>query len=87
MKADAFVAKLRKNHALQKSIRQPLKERFILPEAYVNSEPSWFSFMLTIREGSPINRNKLVQYLEENKIGTRFDRGWRKCIIEIFIKH
>ena len=31
--------------------------------------------MLTIKEGSPLNRNKLVEYLEQNKIGTRLFFG------------
>jgi CDP-6-deoxy-D-xylo-4-hexulose-3-dehydrase len=70
-KADQFVAKRRENHTLLYKALEPFQEHFILHEATANSEPSWFGFMVTIREGSPINRSDLTQYLEENKIGTR----------------
>lgn len=74
-KADSFVAKRKENHTLLKKILKPLEEHFILPEPTENSEPSWFGFMLTVKEGSPINRNELVRYLEDNKIGTRLFFG------------
>lgn len=44
---------------------------FILPEATLNSEPSWFGFPITIRPESGIVREDLLRYYEERKIGTR----------------
>ena len=74
-KADHFVARRKENHATLTEMFKEFEEHFILPVATENSEPSWFGFMLTIREGSPIDRNKLVEYLEQNKIGTRLFFG------------
>ncbi len=70
-KADAFIDKRRSNHDLLYKKLKSLEEYFVLPEPTINSNPSWFGFMLTIRDGVNINRNKLVEYLENNKIGTR----------------
>ena len=70
-KADQFIAKRRENHQILYSLFKPLEEYFILPEATVHSNPSWFGFLLTIRDGSTLNRNHLVEYLESKKIGTR----------------
>jgi len=70
-KLPAFIEKRNENY---KSLYNGLKkfERdLILPEAIENSEPSWFGFPITIKESAKFNRNKLVTYLEENKIGTR----------------
>ena len=74
-KADYFVARRKENHAMLLGMFKEFEEHFILPVATENSDPSWFGFMLTIRENSPINRNKFVEYLENNKIGTRLFFG------------
>ena len=52
-----------------KSALAGLSEKLILPEACENSKPSWFGFPITCRDG--VNRNKMVQFLEDKGIQTR----------------
>ena len=42
-----------------------------LPEATEGSDPSWFGFPITVKESSPVSRNELTAYLDQNKVGTR----------------
>ncbi|WP_019635699.1 lipopolysaccharide biosynthesis protein RfbH [Paenibacillus fonticola] len=48
-----------------------LGEFFILPRATDNSDPSWFGFILTVRDGVNFTKNEIVNYLESNRIQTR----------------
>ena len=74
-KADYFVERRKENHSILSEMFKEFEDHFILPKATENSEPSWFGFMLTLRESSPIDRNKFVEHLEKNKIGTRLFFG------------
>ena len=69
LKFPSFVEKRRQNFAYLKAGMQDLSESFILPEACDHSDPSWFGFMLTCKEGT--DRRKVVPYLEEKGIQTR----------------
>lgn len=46
-----------------------ITDKLILPEACEHSNPSWFGFLITCKEG--IERNQVVCYMEEHGIQTR----------------
>jgi len=68
---DDFIARRRANFASLKATLKPHEDIFILPEATPKSDPSWFGFPISMRDGAPFKRDDLLQYLNENKIGTR----------------
>lgn len=70
-KLEEIHALRRRNYSLLFDIYKKYEEFFHLPRPQTNSDPSWFAFPLTIREGAPFTRNDIVDYLEENLIQTR----------------
>ena len=53
------------------SIFEKYEHIFHLPKATKYSDPSWFAFPLTIRDGVYMKRNDFTMYLEDCKIQTR----------------
>ncbi|HNX35652.1 MAG TPA: lipopolysaccharide biosynthesis protein RfbH [Kiritimatiellia bacterium] len=70
-KLEAFTARRKENFRLLTEGLQGLEEFFVLPRATENSDPSWFAFILTLREGTPFSRVELAQHLDESLIETR----------------
>lgn len=68
---DGFIDARARNFSALAELLRPLEDVFILPQATPRSKPSWFGFPLTIRPETGINREDLVQYLNEKRIGTR----------------
>lgn len=68
---DEFTAKRKENwDALYQGLKN-LADYFILPKATKNSDPSWFGFLLTIKENAWFSRADIVKYLENRNIQTR----------------
>ena len=68
---EEFIAKRRANFSYLKNRLASVKQFLHLPETTPNSEPSWFGFPLVLKESSGVKRTDLINFLEENKIGTR----------------
>ena len=68
-KFPAFAERRRHNFNRLKAALADTTDKLILPEACPNSNPSWFGFLITCKEGT--DRNKIVSHLENHKIQTR----------------
>lgn len=64
-----FVEKRRHNFDRLKNALGGMEKYYILPEACKDSEPSWFGFLITCKDG--VDRTKVVNFLENKGIQTR----------------
>jgi len=69
-KLESFINKRNSNFDYLKKNLSELSDKYILPEATEGSTPSWFGFLITIKDNQ-IDRNKITRFLNEKKIGTR----------------
>lgn len=67
---EGFVEKRKENFKYLSEKMKKFEDYFILPKATENSDPSWFGFLISIKDNK-INREELMRFLEEKKIGTR----------------
>ncbi|MGB3392871.1 MAG: lipopolysaccharide biosynthesis protein RfbH [Stenotrophomonas sp.] len=68
---EGFIAARRRNFAWLHQRLSTCEEWLILPEATPGSDPSWFGFPLTLRDGCGVVREDLLRHLDEHKVGTR----------------
>ena len=66
-----FIKARRHNWERLRKKLEEVSDRVILPEPCENSEPSWFGFLLSIREGSGLERDRVTRYIEDHNIQTR----------------
>lgn len=70
-KLDDFIQKRKDNFKLLSEGLKKYEQYLVLPKATPKSDPSWFGFPFSIRQGAPFKRNDLANFLEEHKILTR----------------
>jgi CDP-6-deoxy-D-xylo-4-hexulose-3-dehydrase len=68
---DGFTAARKHNHARLFEALSLFQDRLLLPVAPAHTDPSWFGFVITVREDAGFTRNELTGFLEANRIETR----------------
>lgn len=70
-KLPRFIQARKENWKYLREKLECVSEQIILPEKTENSDPSWFGFLMTVREQAGFTRDEIVQYLESRNIQTR----------------
>jgi CDP-6-deoxy-D-xylo-4-hexulose-3-dehydrase len=70
-KLPSFIEARKRNWLMLREGLAGLEECFILPEPTRDSDPSWFGFILTVRENAGFTRDHIVARLESSGIQTR----------------
>ncbi|MGI6107351.1 MAG: lipopolysaccharide biosynthesis protein RfbH [Lachnospiraceae bacterium] len=70
-KFPSFIEKRRHNWAVLRDRLAPAEGKLILPEPAENSEPSWFGFLISVKDDAGITRNEITRELEKRNIQTR----------------
>ena len=68
---EGFIAARQRNFDLLTEMLKRHEDVFILPQPTPDSQPSWFGYPITLRDGSPFTRDQLIRHLDEKRIGTR----------------
>jgi len=68
-KFPSFVERRKQNFNRLKESLLEVEDKLILPIPCENSDPSWFGFLITCKNG--VDRNKVVQYIESKGVQTR----------------
>jgi CDP-6-deoxy-D-xylo-4-hexulose-3-dehydrase len=70
-KLEQFIARRKENFRKLTEILKPYADRLILPVATENSDPSWFGYVITVKDQAGFTRNDLTTFMETNRIETR----------------
>lgn len=70
-KLDDFVRARKQNYKYLHERLKGCEDFLVLPEATEHSDPSWFGFPVTLKESANISRMDMLNFLDQEKIGTR----------------
>ena len=70
-KLPGFIQRRRENFTQLRTLLEPYQHLMILPDPAPGSNPSWFGFLITLREECGISRNHVTGFLEAHGIQTR----------------
>lgn len=70
-KFPSFIERRRYNWDRLRKALEPVADKLVLPEPAEGSEPSWFGFLISVKEGSGLDRNKVTKYIEDHNVQTR----------------
>lgn len=70
-KLPGYIAKRTQNAAYLTDALSDLTQWLILPRIQEGVKPSWFGYLISVKPDAPFTKQKLVEYLEANGIGTR----------------
>jgi len=70
-KLPSFIESRRYNWERLHKALEPVSDKILLPESAENSRPSWFGFVISVKKGSGLDRNKLIRYIEDHNVQTR----------------
>lgn len=66
-----FIKRRRHNWERLHNALKVAEDKLILPQAAENSNPSWFGFLITLRDGVSLSREQVVRYIEDKNVQTR----------------
>ena len=70
-KFPSFIERRRHNWDRLRKNLEDVQDKIILPEPAEGSEPSWFGFLISVKEDSGLDRNKVTRYIEDHNVQTR----------------
>ena len=70
-KFPGFIERRRHNWERLYKVLEPVADKLILPTPAENSRPSWFGFLISVKQESGLERNRMTQYIEAHNVQTR----------------